>query len=65
MGEFAKIKDSLEAISVELNGAMGQLQAASQDVAAGAQQVSNGAVTLSQGAQKANDITRESIRFPW
>lgn len=50
VGEFAKIKDSLEAISVELNGAMGQLQAASQDVAAGAQQVSNGAVTLSQGS---------------
>ncbi|MDE6517536.1 MAG: HAMP domain-containing protein, partial [Acetatifactor sp.] len=42
VGEFAKIKSSLEAISVELNGAMGQLRAASQDVAAGAQQVSNG-----------------------
>lgn len=50
VGEFAKIRSSLEAISVELNGAMGQLRAASQDVAAGAEQVSNGAVTLSQGS---------------
>lgn len=50
VGEFAKIKSSLEAISLELNGTMGQLRAASHDVAAGAEQVSNGAVTLSQGS---------------
>ena len=49
-GEFAKIKDSLEEISVELNGAMGQLRASSRDVAAGAAQVSNSAVSLSQGS---------------
>lgn len=57
VGEFAKIKSSLEAISRELNGAMGQLRAASQDVAAGAEQVSNGAVTLSQGStQQAAEV---------
>ena len=49
-GEFAKIKGSLEEISVELNMTMGQLSASSRDVAAGAAQVSNSAVNLSQGS---------------
>ena len=49
-GEFAKIKESLEEISVELNTTMGQLSASSRDVAAGAAQVSNSAVNLSQGS---------------
>ena len=49
-GEFAKIKTSLEEISHALNGAMGQIRAASQDVASGAEQVSSGAMTLSQGS---------------
>ena len=49
-GEFSKIKDSLEAISHQLNGVMGQLQAASRDVASGAEQVSANAVELSQGS---------------
>jgi len=51
-GEFAKLRDSLEEISRSLNGAMGQLRAASRDVAAGAEQVSVGAVTLSQGSSE-------------
>lgn len=49
-GEFAKIKDSLDAISVELNAAMGQLNASSNDVAAGSAQISQIAVNLSQGS---------------
>lgn len=49
-GEFAKIRDSLEEISVKFNDAMGQLSVASRDMAAGAVQVSNGAVSLSQGS---------------
>lgn len=49
-GEFAKIKSSLEEISVALNGVMGQLSASSRDVAAGAAQISNSAVSLSQGS---------------
>ena len=49
-GEFSKVKDSLEEISFQLNGVMGQLHAASEDVAAGAAQVSNGAMALSQGS---------------
>ena len=49
-GEFAKIRMSLEEISVELNGVMGQLTVSSRDVAAGAAQVSNSAVSLSQGS---------------
>ena len=49
-GEFAKIKESLEEISVELNMTMGQLSASSRDVAAGAAQVSDSAVSLSQGS---------------
>ena len=56
-GEFAKVKASLEEISVELNGTMGQLRIASRDVAAGAEQVSNGAVTLSQGStEQASEV---------
>ncbi len=49
-GEFAKIKESLEEISLTLNRTIGQLRSASRDVAAGAEQVSSGAVTLSQGS---------------
>ncbi len=49
-GEFAKIKASLEEISVKLNGTMGQLRVSSRDVAAGAAQVSDSAVRLSQGS---------------
>lgn len=49
-GEFARIKNALDAISVELNGAMGQLNASSSDVAAGAAQISQIAVNLSQGS---------------
>ena len=49
-GEFEKLKTALIEITQELNGTMGQLQAASRDVAAGAEQVSNGAITLSQGS---------------
>ncbi len=49
-GEFAKIRESLEEISLTLNRTIGQLRSASRDVAAGAGQVSSGAVTLSQGS---------------
>ena len=49
-GEFAKIKQSLDEIAVELNIAMGQLRVSSRDVAAGAAQISDSAVSLSQGS---------------
>lgn len=56
-GEFAKLKSSLDEISVELNGAMRQLRASSRDVAAGAAQISNSAVTLSQGStEQASEV---------
>ncbi len=56
-GEFEKIRDSLEEISVELNIVMGQLNASSRDVAAGAAQVSNSAVNLSQGStEQASEV---------
>lgn len=56
-GEFAKIKNSLEEISIELNCTMQQISAASKDVAAGAGQVSNSAVNLSQGsAEQAAEV---------
>lgn len=50
LGEFTKIKNSMDEISVELNDAMRQLNVSSRDVAAGAAQVSNSAVNLSQGS---------------
>ncbi len=49
-GEFSKIKESMEEISIELNGTMKQIHSASEEVSAGAEQVSGGAVTLSQGS---------------
>ncbi|GFI61462.1 methyl-accepting chemotaxis protein PctA [Clostridiales bacterium] len=49
-GEFTKIKESLDEISLALNRTMGQLRSSSRDVAAGAEQVSSGAVILSQGS---------------
>lgn len=56
-GEFAKIRSSLEEISVELNGVMGQLSVSSRDVAIGAAQVSNSAVSLSQGStEQASEV---------
>ncbi len=56
-GEFSKIKDSLDEISLQLNGVMGQLHAASLDVAAGAKQISNGAIELSQGStEQASEV---------
>ena len=56
-GEFSKIKDSLDKISLQLNNVMGQLHASSRDVAAGAEQVSSGAIQLSQGStQQAAEV---------
>ena len=49
-GEFAKIRESLEEIAVELNIVIGQMSASSRDVAAGAAQISDSAVSLSQGS---------------
>lgn len=57
VGEFAKLKASMEEISVELNGTMKQIYAASKEVSAGSQQVSGGAVTLSKGsAEQASEV---------
>ncbi len=56
-GEFSKIKDSLDEISLQLNGVMGQLHAASRDVEAGEKQISNGAIELSQGStEQASEV---------
>lgn len=56
-GEFAKIKESLDEIAVELNLTIGQLNASSRDVASGAAQVSDSAVSLSQGStQQAAEV---------
>lgn len=49
-GEFAKIRNSLEEISIELNDAMRQMNLSAKDVAASAAQMSNSAVNLSQGS---------------
>ena len=56
-GEFAKIKASMDEISVELNSTIKQIYTASEEVAAGAEQVSDGAVMLSQGsAEQASEV---------
>lgn len=55
VGEFAKIKDSLEAISRELNDTLGQINLAAGQVSEGAGYVSDGAQTLSHGSAQQNE----------
>ncbi len=55
VGEFAKIKGSLEAISRSFNDTFGQISIAAGQVAAGAGYVSDGAQALSQGAAQQTD----------
>ncbi len=56
-GEFARVRESLDEIAVELNMIMGQMNVSSRDVAAGAAQISNSAVNLSQGsAEQAAEV---------
>jgi methyl-accepting chemotaxis protein len=50
VGEFARIKEALDNISVSLNRTMTQIDQASDQVSVGASQLSAGAQTLSQGA---------------
>ncbi len=52
LGEFAKIKESLEQISLSLNQTLGQINVAAGQVAEGSQYVSEGAQTLSLGASQ-------------
>lgn len=52
LGEFAKIKESLEQISLSLNETLGQINVAAGQVAEGSQYVSEGAQTLSMGASQ-------------
>ncbi len=49
-GEFAKVKQALEEISVALNDTLGQINQAADQVSSGSDQVSSGAQALSQGA---------------
>lgn len=55
LGEFAKIKKSLEAISRAFNDTMGQINVAAGQVSEGAGYVSEGAQTLSQGSAQQNE----------
>lgn len=55
LGEFAKIKESLDAISWSLNDTLGQINVAANQVAEGSGYVSDGAQTLSQGSLQQND----------
>lgn len=55
LGEFAKIKDSLERISWSLNETLGQINVAASQVATGSEYVSDGAQTLSQGSSQQTD----------
>ncbi len=59
VGEFAKIKESLESISQFLNQTIGQINVASKQVSDGAGYVSDGAQTLSQGSVQQNASVEE------
>ena len=52
VGEFAKIRESLEKISLSLNGTMSQINQAAGEVAEGSGYVSDGAQILSQGSSQ-------------
>lgn len=52
VGEFAKIRESLEAISLSFNETIGQISMVAEQVAQGAGYVSNGAQDLSQGVSE-------------
>lgn len=52
VGEFSKIKDSLDGISRSLNETLGQINIAAGQVAEGSQYVSEGAQTLSLGSSQ-------------
>ena len=52
LGEFAKIKESLEAISLSFNETIGQISVVSEQVAQGSVYVADGAQALSQGASQ-------------
>lgn len=55
IGEFAKIKESLEGISLSLNETLGQISVVAEQVAQGSVYVSDGAQELSQGAAQQTD----------
>ena len=55
VGEFAKIKDSLEGISLSLNETLGQINVSAGQVAEGSSHVAEGAQTLSQGSLQQTD----------
>ena len=59
VGEFAKIKESLEGISWALNDTLGQINMAAGQVAEGSGYVSDGAQTLSQGSMQQNDAVEQ------
>ena len=55
VGEFAKIKDSLENISISFNETLGQINVSAGQVAEGSGHVAEGAQTLSQGSLQQSD----------
>ena len=59
VGEFSKIKDSLENITRFLNQTIGQINVSSGQVAEGAGYVSEGAQTLSMGSVQQNDSVEQ------
>lgn len=59
VGEFAKIKESLEVISGSLNDTMGQINMAASQVAEGSEYVSDGAQALSQGSVQQNEAVEQ------
>ncbi len=59
VGEFSKIKESLESITRFLNQTIGQIHVASGQVAEGSGYVSEGAQTLSMGSVQQNDSVEQ------
>lgn len=57
IGDFSKIKDSIEQINISLNETMAHIKLSSEQVASGSVQVASGSQSLAQGSsQQANSV---------
>lgn len=59
IGDFAAVKESIDAIQLSLNSTLGHINQSSDQVSAGAHQVSNGAQELAQGATQQATTVQE------
>lgn len=60
-GEFSRVKNALEHLSLSLNNTLGKIHQSAEQVSGGAEQVSGGAQALSQGATEQASSIEELV----